>query len=139
MVQPATAETGALSAPPRFHVRCAPCVATDSSRAPRRLNTAVRALRQVFQGCQSSVAKECQLGTSVMTDTITQRGSMIGIAMSLTAVASMIRVFGSERVVYWREAQTLPQPRHTIAYFLGKDISMIPSVRVLLVLACGCG
>lgn len=63
-----------------------------------------------------------------MTDSITQRGSMICIALSLTGVASTIRVFGNERVVYWREAQALPQPKHTLAYFLGKDLSMVPSM-----------
>ena len=31
--------------------------------------------------------------------------------MGLTGVASMIRVFGEERVQYWREASGLPQLR----------------------------
>jgi len=93
------------------------------------LTTSLLARSQVFQGCQSDVATECQISTSVMTDSISQRGSMVCISISLTAVASMIRVFGRERVVYWREAQALPQPRHTVAYFVGKDLSMFPTVR----------
>lgn len=51
--------------------------------------------------------------------------------MGLTGVASFLPVFGSERVVYWREASALPQPRHTIAYFVGKDLAMLPQVRII--------
>lgn len=39
-------------------------------------------------------------------------------------------VFGSERIVYWREASALPQPLHTLAYFVGKDIAWLPQVLV---------
>jgi hypothetical protein len=53
---------------------------------------------------------------------------MCVIAMGLTGVASFIPVFGTERIVYWREASALPQPRHTVAYFLGKDLAMLPQV-----------
>lgn len=48
--------------------------------------------------------------------------------MGLTGVASFLPVFGPERIVYWREASGLPQPRHTVAYFLGKDLAMLPQV-----------
>ena len=81
---------------------------------------------EIFATCPAKVGKECQLCLSVLSDQILNRGSMTSIAMSLTAVASMIRVFGSERVEYWREASGLPQPLHTIGYFLGKDLAMVP-------------
>jgi len=81
---------------------------------------------EVFATCPAKVGKECQLCLSVVSDQILSRGSMTCIAMSLCAVASMIRVFGSERVEYWREASGLSQPWHTIGYFIGKDLSMLP-------------
>jgi hypothetical protein len=65
---------------------------------------------QVFQGCSSDIASSCQLCLSVIKDQILNRGSMTCIAMGLTGVASMIRVFGEERIQYWREASGLPQP-----------------------------
>lgn len=39
-------------------------------------------------------------------------------------------VFGSERIVFFREASELPQPLHTLAYFTGKDLSMIPQLLI---------
>ena len=53
---------------------------------------------------------------------------MCVIAMGLTGVATFLPVFGSERIVYWREASALPQPLHTLAYFIGKDLAMLPQV-----------
>ena len=61
---------------------------------------------------------------------------MTCIAMGLTGVASMIRVFGEERVQYWREASGLPQPWHTVAYFFGKDASMIPQYLLAPLVYC---
>ena len=63
-------------------------------------------------------------------DQISARGIMCVIAMGLTGVATFLPVFGSERIVYWREAAALPQPLHTLAYFLGKDLAMLPQVTV---------
>jgi hypothetical protein len=45
--------------------------------------------------------------------------------MALTGVASFIRVFQSERVQYFREASGLSQPKHTMMYIIGKDLSFI--------------
>lgn len=50
--------------------------------------------------------------------------------MGLTGVATFLPVFGSERIVYWREAAALPQPLHTLAYFVGKDIAWLPQVLI---------
>lgn len=83
---------------------------------------------EVFHGCSGPIKKECQLCLSVIADQILNRASMVCIALGLVGVASMIRIFGAERVMYFREASGLPQPRHTFGYFLGKDLSMIPEM-----------
>jgi hypothetical protein len=91
---------------------------------------------EVFRGCSADIGKQCQLCLSVVKDQILNRGSMTCIAMGLTGVASMIRVFGEERVQYWREASGLPQPWHTIAYFFGKDASMVPQFMLAPLVYC---
>jgi len=50
---------------------------------------------------------------------------LCGVSLSLTAVASSLRVFGSERIVFWREAST---GTYTLAYYLGKDLAQIPFI-----------
>ena len=71
----------------------------------------------------ANASQKCLVGS---TDMILNRGSMACIGVSLVACASMIRVFGAERLVFWRESAALPQPKHTLAYFIGKDVSMLP-------------
>merc|ERR1711937_468302 len=60
-------------------------------------------------------------GNSILT-----RCQMTVMAVGLCTCASSIKVFGRERVVYWREAAGLAQPTHSIAYFIGKDLAMLP-------------
>lgn len=43
------------------------------------------------------------------------------VSVALTAVAASLRVFGNERIVYWREAAT---GTSTISYFIGKGIEV---------------
>lgn len=81
-----------------------------------------------LDGCPGDTASLCQACLSASVDQILARASMTCIAVGLTGVSSMVRIFGRERVVYFREASGLPQPRHTLAYFLGKDISMLPQM-----------
>ncbi len=86
------------------------------------------------------------------------RATLSTMAVGLTGVASFLRVFAEERVQYWREASGLPQPwyasppmlknavrvtkmpyhpaRHTVAYFLAKDISMLPQVLLAPLVYC---
>ena len=84
-------------------------------------------------------------------DQILNRASMTSIAIGLCAVASMMRVFGNEKTMvrvvrkgggvyhpkgdgarivsfaqYYREASGLNQPRHSIAYFVAKDLAILP-------------
>ncbi len=97
----------------------------------------------MFQGCAPDIGSSCQLCLSVIKDQILNRGSMTCIAIGLTGVASMMRVFGEERIPYWREASGLPN-YHTVAYFFAKDLSFLPQVcspAVLMAMAfvtCGC-
>ena len=60
-------------------------------------------------------------GNSILT-----RCQMTVMAVALCTCASSIKVFGRERIVYWREAAGLAQPVHSIAYFVGKDLSVLP-------------
>lgn len=64
------------------------------------------------------------------TNNIGIRGQMTCMAIGLTACASSIKTFGREHVVYWREAAALPQPKHTLAYFLGKDLAQLPQMLI---------
>jgi hypothetical protein len=66
---------------------------------------------QTFRSCDADVIVKCQLASAAAGDFIDSRASTSCIAMGLCGVASMIRVFGDERVQYWREASGLPQFR----------------------------
>lgn len=54
------------------------------------------------------------------------------LAMGLNGIAAFLPVFGEQQPEYWREASSLPQPKHSIAYFIGKDLAMLPQVRTRL-------
>merc|ERR1712176_834454 len=58
-------------------------------------------------------------------DQILPRNNAAATTMCLAAVASFIRVFQSERLAYFREASGLRQPKHTIMYIIGKDLSFM--------------
>ena len=47
------------------------------------------------------------------------------LSLSLGAVAASLRLFGAERIVYWREAST---GISTTAYFVGKCLSHVPAL-----------
>jgi len=52
---------------------------------------------------------------------------LVGVSIALTGIASSLRVFGNERIVFWREAST---GTSTLAYFLGKDFAQIPNMLI---------
>ena len=64
------------------------------------------------------------------------RGQMTCMAVGLCTCASAIKVFGRERIVYFREAAGLEQPSHSIAYFIGKDLSVVPQMLLGPLLYC---
>ena len=70
------------------------------------------------------------------TNFILIRGQMTVMAVGLCTCASSIKVFGRERVVYFREAAGLEQPMHSTAYFCGKDLSVIPQIILGPLLYC---
>lgn len=76
---------------------------------------------EAFIGCPSAVGPACQACLFHAQDTIMNRGVMAVITVGLAAVSTFLPVFGAERVVLRREAAALPQPRHIVAYFAGKD------------------
>lgn len=67
--------------------------------------------RQAMFGAGNSILTRCQ---------------MTVMAVGLCTCASSIKVFGRERIVYWREAAGLAQPVHSMAYFVGKDLAVLP-------------
>ena len=83
---------------------------------------------QAFDGCPARISGHAQTCFVATGDQILNRGSMACIAVGLVSCASMIRVFGAERIVFWRESAALSQPVHTLAYFIGKDLSMVPQL-----------
>ena len=83
---------------------------------------------QVFSGCAVDIAVNAQSCFQAATDKVAARGLMCIIAIGLTGISTFLPVFGDQQAEYWREASAMPQPRHTIAYFLGKDIAMLPQV-----------
>lgn len=83
---------------------------------------------EAFAQCPSLIADSCQLCLLESQDQLTTHGIMTLISVSLAGVATFLPVLGNEKVVYFREASALPQPLQSIAYFLGKDISMVPQL-----------
>lgn len=57
----------------------------------------------------------------------------LGIGMQLFLAVSVLRVFGNERLVFWREASLASgMALSPAAYFLGKDIVQIPRLCLLV-------
>ena len=81
---------------------------------------------EAFASCPATIGPACQACLFHSQDTILNRGVMAIITIGLAAVSSYLPVFGAERVVLRREAAALPQPRHVIAYALGKDFAYWP-------------
>jgi len=58
-------------------------------------------------------------------DPVATIASLICLCLALTGVASALRVFGNERVVFWRESSGGVS---TLAYFLAKDFAQIANM-----------
>jgi hypothetical protein len=86
---------------------------------------------EAYNGCQPAIKSACAKALTGVGDGILPRAVMVAMSMSLAAGAISIRTFGTERVVYWREAASLSQPMHSIAHFIGKDLAAVPAVLVL--------
>lgn len=67
------------------------------------------------------------LSSSIDYSSVPQMALLVGLAIGLTASALGVKIFGEEKLVYWREATA----RHNrFAYYIGKVVSTIP--RMLL-------
>ncbi|CZR59382.1 related to ABC transporter protein (ATP-binding-cassette protein) [Phialocephala subalpina] len=63
------------------------------------------------------------LSTSIDYSSIPQMALLVGLAIGLTASAPGVKIFGEEKLVYWREAAA---GHNRFAYYIGKVISTIP-------------
>jgi hypothetical protein len=83
-----------------------------------------------FIGCPTPIITTLQDMTVTFTDQILVRASMTLMAIGLAGSASAVRIFGRERVVYFRECAGIAQPQGSIAYFFAKDIASWPQILV---------
>ena len=67
-------------------------------------------------------------------DPLPQIALMTIIGLALPASMAALRVFGLERVVFWRESSV---GSNTASYFFGKELSYLPSTLVLPILYAG--
>lgn len=63
------------------------------------------------------------LSSSIDYSSVPQMALLVGLAIGLTASAPGVKVFGEEKLVYWREAAA---GHNRFAYYIGKVISTIP-------------
>ncbi|TVY76063.1 putative white-brown complex-like protein [Lachnellula suecica] len=63
------------------------------------------------------------ISASVDYSSVTQMALLVGLAIGLTASAPGVKIFGEEKLVYWREAAA---GHNRFAYYLGKVVSTIP-------------
>jgi hypothetical protein len=63
------------------------------------------------------------LSSSIDYSSIPQMALLVGLTIGLTASALGVKIFGEEKLVYWREAAT---GNNRFAYYIGKVVSMIP-------------
>ncbi len=63
------------------------------------------------------------LSSSIDYSSIPQMSLLVGIAIGLTASAPGVKIFGEEKLVYWREAAA---GHNRFAYYTGKVISTLP-------------
>ena len=67
------------------------------------------------------------LSSSIDYSSVLQMSLLVGLAIGLTASAPGVKIFGEERLVYWREAAA---GHNRFAYYTGKTLSTFP--RMLL-------
>ncbi|PQE26905.1 ATP-binding cassette sub-family G member 2 protein [Rutstroemia sp. NJR-2017a BVV2] len=63
------------------------------------------------------------LSTSIDYSSVPQMALLVGLAIGLTASAPGVKIFGEEKLVYWREAAA---GHNRFAYYVGKVLSTIP-------------
>jgi hypothetical protein len=63
------------------------------------------------------------LSTSIDYSSVPQMALLVGLAIGLTASAPGVKIFGEEKLVFWREAAA---GHNRFAYYIGKVISTVP-------------
>ncbi|TGO15858.1 hypothetical protein BTUL_0035g00640 [Botrytis tulipae] len=63
------------------------------------------------------------LSSSIDYNSVPQMALLVGLAIGLTASAPGVKVFGEEKLVYWREAAA---GHNRFAYYVGKVLSTMP-------------
>ncbi|RDW58104.1 hypothetical protein BP6252_13515 [Coleophoma cylindrospora] len=63
------------------------------------------------------------LSSAIGYTSVPQMALLVGLAIGLTAAPSGVKIFGEEKLVYWREAAA---GHNRFAYYMGKVISTIP-------------
>jgi ABC-type multidrug transport system ATPase subunit len=63
------------------------------------------------------------LSSSIDYASVPQMALLVGLAVGLTASAPGVKIFGEEKLVYWREAAA---GHNRFAYYMGKVLSTIP-------------
>ncbi|ESZ96754.1 hypothetical protein SBOR_2898 [Sclerotinia borealis F-4128] len=63
------------------------------------------------------------LSSSIDYNSVPQMALLVGLAIGLTASAPGVKIFGEEKLVYWREAAA---GHNRFAYYIGKVLSTIP-------------
>lgn len=63
------------------------------------------------------------LSSSIDYASVPQMSLLVGLAIGLTASAPGVKIFGEEKLVYWREAAA---GHNRFAYYMGKVLSTIP-------------
>lgn len=94
--------------------------------AKRGLIQQYRPLRVIVADYSLIFLAGALLGMSQRNTELTQlpvSGALSGMAIGLTTIISSTRCFGSERIVFWREAAS---GTNRLAYFLGKNLSELP-------------
>ncbi|KAJ3446436.1 abc transporter g family member [Anaeramoeba flamelloides] len=76
----------------------------------------------VINECPSQMKEYCGYPQQ---EPIGSLASLTALAIALTSTMSTLKVFGNERVVFWRETST---GMNSFAYFLGKNLSNLPNI-----------
>jgi ABC-type multidrug transport system ATPase subunit len=63
------------------------------------------------------------LSSSIDYSSVPQMAQLVGIAIGLTASAPGVKIFGEEKLVFWREAAA---GHNRFSYYIGKAVSTVP-------------
>ena len=65
------------------------------------------------------------LSSAIDYSSVPQMSLLVGLAIGLTASAPGVKIFGEEKLIYWREAAA---GHNRLAYYMGKVLSTVPRI-----------